>query len=186
MKKFILAAMLLVPMKVFAYSSGDAFHFGLSLFQQSVTLDGPNLSSPASTSTQTAYDLKLGYLMSSIYLGAMYTVDGSSSGGVISPTRTGLGATVGYHSNGWVIDLTYFLSATYKQVGSANDSLTGGSGFGLDVGYNFMLSDNFYLGLELSYKSYSYTKYSSGTGAETSVTNNYSGYRPMMNLGLLF
>lgn len=186
MKKLLVAALLLVPTMAFARGGGggDAFNLGLSTSVDNVTRSGDD-NNPSTTQTTTMIDAKFGYAFSNdLYLGAIYGTTSISGYTGYSPSITEMGVTLGYHSNGWILDATYFLSGTYNDV-AAGVNYTGGSGYGVDVGYNFMLSSSFYLGLELDYKSMSYTKLET-VGTSLTHNNTVSGYRPMINLGFMF
>lgn len=185
MRKFLVAALLLVPTMAFARGGGgDGFNLGLSTSIQNSTYSGDDYGTSITTTT-TAIDAKFGYVFSnSFYLGGLYSTTTISGQTGYSPSVTGMGVTLGYHSNGWIFDATYFLSGTYNDV-TAGTNYTNGSGYGVDLGYNFMLSSSFYLGLELDYKSITYAK-KEVSSVSTDRNNTVAGYRPMINLGFMF
>lgn len=176
---FVLGFIFCAPQLATAASAGyGGFMIGLSGIKFDISTDGPTLGN--SESSTTLYDVKAGYTMAnSIYVGAIYdgrtdTTNGSKQ------ERTGYGVTVGYHNSGWFIDGSYFISSSIKLAGGGE--LTGGSGFGVDLGHNFDMSSNIYIGLQVSYKSFSYAKVN---GADQ--TNKIkSELTPMLNLGVTF
>ena len=156
MKKLLMVLALVLGSSVsHAASGGSGFGVGLSYFMYNLTLDGDNFTTP-SESKNSVMDIKLGYLMSNgLYLGVLSS-SATSNDGTGALAGTGLAAAVGYHMNGFMVDLNYFLSGTQEL--SSTSKYTSGSGIGLDFGYNHMLSSSFYLGVELSYKSLSFAK----------------------------
>ncbi len=85
-------------------------------------------------------------------LGALYQND--SQGGTTSVNRTSYGASGGWmapRDSGFFVIGTYFISSNY---GDYKD----GNGFQADLGYKFTPS-KIPIGLQISYKSYSYSKY---------------------------
>lgn len=159
-------------------SGGHSFLVGLSFMQLSQTTEGPNLGTTDSTST--ILNGKIGYILSDgLYFGGIYDSRTDTTNGAKNE-RTGYGASIGYHNMGWFIDGSYFISSTYKLSGGVE--LSAGSGFGADVGKNFDLTSNIYLGLQISYRSFTYTK-----AAGVSATNKIkSELTPMLNLGVMF
>lgn len=175
----LLTAGLLIPSFGHAQSSGGGgFMVGLSAMKLDTATDGPNVGNVESSTT--ILNLKAGYTMpSGLYFGGIYdsrTDQANSS----KDERTGYGATIGYHNAGWFIDGSYFISSTYKL--SSGTELTEGSGYGIDLGKNFDLTANIYLGLQLSYKSFTYNK----AGAVTATNKIKSELTPMLNLGVNF
>lgn len=184
MKKLLMVLALVLGSSVShaASGGGSGFGVGLSYFMYNLTLDGDNFASP-SESKNSVMDIKLGYLMSNgLYLGVL-SDSSSSNDGTGALAGSGLAASVGYHMNGFMVDLNYFLSGTQEI--SSTSKYTSGSGIGLDFGYNHMLSSSFYLGVELSYKSLSFAK-AEVSGAETTVKNSAVSTMPMLNLGFMF
>lgn len=185
MKKFIFAmAMVLLPTSAMAYSGNNAgYLLGLGLYYTQSSKSGDNYSPSLSNST-TMYDLKVGYVAASnVYFGLIYDSYSYSDGSAYSPSRSAYGASIGYHSNGWYIDLDYYLSATQSVDSLTNDK--DGSGFGLDFGYNVMMSNSFYLGLGFAYKSLSYKTRESST-VSLSRNNTFTELMPLLNLGFMF
>ncbi len=184
MKKLLMVLALVLGTSVShaASGGGSGFGVGVSYFMYNLTLDGDNFAAP-SESKNSVMDIKLGYLMSNgLYLGALSS-SASSNNGTGALTGGGLAAALGYHMNGFMVDLNYFLSGTQDY--TSTTKYTSGSGIGLDFGYNHMLSSSFYLGVELSYKSLSFAK-SEVSGTETTVKNTVVSTMPMLNLGFMF
>lgn len=164
-----------------AYAVGGGyggFMIGLSGIKLDTSTDGPTLGNN-DTST-TIYDVKAGYTFAnSVYVGGIYDSRNDTTNGS-KQERTAFGATIGYHNSGWFLDGSYFLSGTVKM--ASGTELTDGSGFGIDLGHNFDLTPNIYIGLQVSYKSFTFNK---KTGA--SETNKIkSELTPMLNVGVMF
>lgn len=159
-------------------TSGGGFMIGASIMQLNTKTDGPQIgNSDAST---TMLNGKIGYTMGNgLYIGAIYDSRTDENNGSKSE-RSGVGATVGYHNMGWYIDGSYYFTSTYKLAGGTE--LTGGTGIGVDVGHNFDILTNVYLGVQLSYKSFTYTKIPSGD----STNKITSEMVPMLNIGVMF
>lgn len=157
-------------------AGSDNVQFGLSLLKFDRETEGATLGD--STEKWTIYDLKLGYnFPSGLYLGGIYSGYKHDTGA--NNTRSLLGGTVGYHSDGWFIDGSYLFSGQLDLSGS---KLKGAHGLNIDFGYNTMMSSNIYIGVQASYKSITYDKKD-----DVSQTNKekYEFY-PMFNVGVLF
>lgn len=162
--------------KAQAYGSNNV-ELNLSLLKFDRETSGPTLGD--TTEKWTLYDLKLGYVFqNNIYLGAIYSGYTDDTGGNTNK-RNMLGGTIGYHNEGWYIDGSYLFDAKLDWGGS---SLKSGSGYAIDVGYNVMMGTNFYLGVQASYKSISYSKRDSVSETNKEKSELY----PMLNLGIMF
>lgn len=159
-------------------STDSGFMLGLSVMRLSTSYDGPQLGNGESTTT--LLNGKIGYTMpTGLYFGGVYDLRTDENGGA-KQERSSLGASLGYHSGGWFIDGSYYLSSAIKIPGGSE--LKEGSGFGVDVGRNFDIAQNVYLGVQVSWKSFSYKKFNSAE-----VTNKIkSELLPLVNLGLTF
>lgn len=158
--------------------SGGGLRIGASILKLDTKTEGPNFTTIDNATT--LLDAKIGYVMSNgLYIGAIYNMRTDETNGS-KQERSGYGATVGYHVNGWFIDGTYFLNSTFKFAGGSE--LSGGSGFGIDLGHNFDIATNVYLGVQLSYKSFTYTK-TQTTDATNKITSELA---PMLNIGVMF
>lgn len=135
--------------------------------------------------TQTFYDIKLGVTLSNnIYLGAIYASDTEDVGsGDIA--RTSYGATVGYmQPSGWYLLGHYFISSEVEFSGGGEYG--DGSGFQFDVGYMFQFGNSFYVGPQLSYKTFEYGEATAG-GATTDIDDtDATDFLPMVNLAVKF
>lgn len=162
-----------------AQNSGDSgFMIGLSAMKLDTATDGPNLGNDESSTS--ILNVKAGFTLSSgLYVGAIYDSRTDESNGSKNE-RTGYGATIGYHNSGWFIDGSYFISSTYKLANGTE--LSEGSGYGIDLGKNFDLTANIYLGLQISYKSFTYNK----AGPVTATNKIKSELTPMLNVGVSF
>ena len=163
-------------------SGAGMFMIGVSSMKVDTQYSGTSFTDNGYAITEL--NVKAGYIMGSgLYLGGIYDsrADETTTGTTTTKSqRTSYGATIGYHNSGWFIDGSYFLSSTYKP--SSGSDYTSGSGFGIDLGHNWDLTANIYLGLQLAYKSITYTKH--GTVSET---NKYkSELMPMVNVGVMF
>lgn len=180
MKKLILAAALLLPLS--GWAKGDSgFHVGLGIFTANEKFTSDSLEVEDSA---TNTDVKLGYLLGNgLYFGAAYHM--STVGGTSTSSRTAYGVALGYHRGGWYFDVNYYLSTAINDFIASGANLTGDSGFGADVGYNFFVNNSFYVGMGISYKSLSFkTMEQSGTTVDFSAT--MTEMHPAINLGFYF
>lgn len=150
--------------------------FGVSLMKYQTEADGPTIGTV--DGDVMIYDAKLGYASQGLYLGGIYSGRGQEDN-----NRTAYGVTVGYHDGGFYIDGNYFIAASLKL---ASSTLQKGSGFGADIGYNWMISNMFYMGLELSYKSFTYTEVDTSGTLTDEDNKEKSEMYPMINIGLAF
>ena len=159
-------------------ASGNGFKIGISFFKLDTSTDGANLGNY--DGSVTLLNGKIGYTMpSGLYFGGIYDARTDENNGA-KAERTGFGGSVGYHNGGWYIDGALYISSTDKLSGGTE--LKEGTGFGVDLGHDFDLTPNIYLGLQLSYKSFTYSK-----AGSVDATNKYkSELSPMINLGVMF
>lgn len=160
-----------------ADAAGEAFRLGLSATKLDTSYDGPGFGG-SSENSLTILGLKAGTYLGRLYVGGVYDSRTDESGSS-KTERTGYGATVGYHQGGWFIDGSFYLSSTIK---SGSVEFQEGSGFGVDVGRNFNVMSNVFLGLQVSYRSFSYKKVNS-VEQENKIKSELT---PMLNLGLAF
>ncbi len=182
MKKFILAVLVFIPTISWGASGSEGFNVGISGLIYNIEFSGDDYA-VASEDKNTYGNLKLGYLMSNnIYLGAIYATL-SRNNGTTTASRTATGAQLGYHSDGYFLDFTYYFSGQYK----LSDALIykEASGIGLEVGYNTMVSSNFYIGAELNYMSLNYKKRDI-LGIVADRRNTVTEMYPMLNAGFMF
>ena len=186
--KTVLRAMLIpVLFTVFATTASTAAQasdniiLGLSLNRSTLNTEGPTIGTGESTAL--TYDLKIGKVSDWLYLGGIYSVASNTSNGGSEVKRTALGATAGYHDKGFLLDLSYFLTA--KKDASAT-VLNKGTGFGLDIGYNWMMGQSFFLGLQMVYRKFTYEEVEASGVTTTQENKVLSETYPMINLGLAF
>lgn len=159
-----------------AEAAGESFRLGLSATKLDTSYDGPGFGT--SENSTTILGLKAGTYFGSLYVGGVYdSRTDDSSGSKVE--RSGYGATIGYHQGGWFIDGSYYLSSTIK---AGSTEFKEGSGFGVDVGRNFDVMSNIFLGLQVSYRSFSYKKVNS-IDQENKLKSELT---PMLNIGLTF
>ncbi len=168
-----------LPEESHAASSADGgFMLGVSFMKLDTSTSGPSLGN--NDSSTTVLDLKAGTTLSGgIYVGGIYDMRTDETNGS-KQERTGFGATIGYHNAGWFIDGSYYFSSKIKL--TSGSELKEGSGFGVDVGHNFEVTSNIYLGLQVSYKSFTYTK----LNAADETNKIKSELMPMLNVGVTF
>lgn len=170
--KIALLAFILCPRESLAFS------IGLSVAKLDSSTDGNTLGK--SENAMTILNIKAGTEISDgIFVGGIYDSRTDDSSGS-KTERTGYGGTIGYHSNGLFIDGNIFLSSAIKTAGGTK--LEGGTGFGIDLGRNFDVMSNLFLGLQISYRSISYTKVN-GTEENNKLVSELT---PMLNIGLKF
>lgn len=176
MKLFILTATsLLISFPTFA--AGPGFKVGLSTQKADIEKEGATVGT--SETTMSMYDVKIGIITASnIYFGGIYHTRVDEVGGS-KTERTALGGTLGYHSGGWFLDGSYFANSTIE-VGSTK--IEEGTGYAIDFGYNVDILSSVFLGMQVSYKSFTYNKVN---GAEIPNTIK-SDLNPMLNIGVVF
>ena len=109
--------------------------------------------------------LGLGYAMGSgVYLGAIYELQTDKT----DTTETSLnqmGVSLGYVMGNGFVMFNYFAAATLKPLTTTEYT---GTGMGVDLGYGFPIASSMKLGVQLNYRSLSYTK-STTAGVETDL-----------------
>ncbi len=150
--------------------------FGVSVMKYQTETEGTTLTS--NKSDVMYYDAKLGFASEGLYLGGIY-----SARGMEDNNRTSYGVSVGYHSGGFFIDGNYFIASSIDR---GTTTLQQGSGFGADLGYNWMMSSSFYMGLELSYKSFTYKEVTIASVDIEQENKEKSEMYPMINVGFAF
>lgn len=176
-KMFLILACTLVSGSVFAQSNMTGFKVELAAMRYSTSTEGPTIGDAETTTA--IYDLKIGYIFpNGIYFGGISHTKNFDVNST-NEKRSASGATLGYHNAGWFGDFSYFLNAQ-REVGAIE--FKDGTGYGLDVGYHSLISTNFFVGLQLSYKSFSYAK----VNAKSETNKEKSEMYPMFNVGLIF
>lgn len=178
--KILCLSVILFSSSVSMAAGGDSILLGVSFLKFDQESEGPDVGT--GEESNTFYDVKLGFAASGLYLGGIYSVAGTETTSSESK-RTGLGATLGFHGDVFFLDLSYFFQAEYE----AGTVLLGeGKGYAADFGLNFPLSRNFYLGIQMSYKNFTF-KNKEVLGVTTTPENKIvSELYPMINLGLMF
>lgn len=166
----------------FAASSGSGVLMSLGLLRFESETEGSTIGN--SKGINTYYDIKLGYLIGNdVYVGGIYSSYGHDDG-ITQPKRSLYGATAGYHSDGWFLDLSYFIGGNYEL--SSNINLKNPSGLGIDIGYQAMVNSNFFLGVQGSYKSYTFKEVESSNVVVKEDNKVKSELYPMVLLGVVF
>ena len=168
----------------FLYAANDVV-LGLDLLRTAQKRSGDSFSSSTEV-TQLFSDLILGLKMEPLYLGLIYSSyeETYSSGTSSTPIRrTATGASIGYVNAGLYLTGHYFVQA--NETYNVNLSLTGGSGWGADFGYRWMMSNAFYITAKISQKTYNFTKVELGP-LRQNLNNQVTSLVPMVGLGFIF
>ncbi|MBL7543047.1 MAG: hypothetical protein JNL11_04485 [Bdellovibrionaceae bacterium] len=187
MKKFysaiIVLAVVLAPMdSVHARSGGQSWLLGLDLsYIASKTETVINGNTGTGESGTTYYDLSLGYFLGSNFVvGGIYsTLNRKNPGATVSTSTSGnaLGAMAGYvFDNGIHLTGSYFLSAT-------DDEYKKGSGYEVDIGWRSFVSNSFFVGAKMAYRSIKYTELQGSPGFESQT---HTTTLPYISLGFGF
>lgn len=130
----------------------NTFLLGLSAFYYSANTDDGTFSG---RSTNTIYDLKAGYVTSKgLFGGLLYTLRNDDLAGMNASDGSQLGASIGYYgSSGIHFVGHYIFSAKLGGFAGAYDK---GRGVQADFGYLSSVTSNFFIGVDLSYRSISY------------------------------
>ncbi len=142
----------------------------------------------AYTSTTTLLDINLGYQMAAgLYLGALYFTDtGASTNPTGATSNSGYGVSAGYMKNGWFGHLHYILSAD-KDDNTANaDKWSKGTGIQVDLGYMMPVSGAFMLGVELAYRSLSYSTNTVSSVESTTTARKTADMMPKIRFTFIF
>ena len=170
-----------------AFATEDGWETTLTFYRAASQVSGNTIGN--STGVQLGDDFKVGYHWSGFYTGVVYSTYSitSTAAGVtvVTDNRPAPGITIGYRNSGFVADLSYFFSTTDTRPVL---NLTGGTGIGVDLGYNFMLSSSFFMGFELSYKNFSFSTVTDPTGVIGVITetNVVTQTYPQITLGFSF
>lgn len=158
--------------------AAQGFMAGVGLLYTSEKTEGSSISN--SEFGLTEYNAKVGYLSGSLYYGLL--IDSLTKDyGDSTATRNSTGLVIGYHGKAWYLDAVYFISSEYQSIGGAK--LKEGSGFGADIGYNFLKdSTTYFINAQLSYKSFEYKKVAS----VSAVNKINSEIYPMLVFGMTF
>lgn len=166
----------------FAMNGGSGVLADVGIFKFDTETSG--LIIGTGKTANTYYDLKVGYVTSSnLYLGGIYSAY-TQDNGSNQQRRTLYGLTVGYHNMGWIFDGSYLIDGQLDN--GFNVLMRKGTGFGVDIGYQYFLNTNFFIGGTGSYKSYTFSEYAAGGVTTTADNKVKSELYPMILLGFMF
>lgn len=154
--------------------NGVLFDINVYYYSQTVT----NNSQTSSSSTTAIYDLKVGEVKTTgLYYGGIYTTRSSSGLSQAGTGGSAWGPSLGYIGrSGFFVQGHYLFSASY--------GTWSGSGEQVDFGYLTMPESSIVVGVELTYRTITYTKDSASPG--TTLNENITEMIPMFTLGYLF
>ncbi len=195
MKKIMLCAFFLIMSNIaqassfgrYSSSSSDSsvYRFGWSLMRYDHTTKYNGL--PATDTQENHFSTKFGYTFSNgFYLGALYesaTMFYQATGTPSPEVRVSYGPSLGYYNAGFFI-LGSYLSNTTDTLPNGS-YYSGGSGLEVEVGYNYSVAANFYIGVSLIYNSYSWSQYTQ-SGVSSNQTNTQTDTYPALGLGFTF
>lgn len=148
-----------------------------------------NGSAPATTTTDTRTDIHitLGYRMNSgLFLGGQYYSANrdlnTEPGSDIKTSWTSYGPTIGYMADHFFVMGTYHFAPTSTSgTDASKTTYTGGSGYQVDIGYNFVLNESIGIAPQFTYYNVTYTK-QSVNGVESTLpgTRKDTDIRPML------
>lgn len=198
--KSIILGTLLVSSVAFGKAGGPAVMFRPALMYTSSVSDDGKFANPNQntkrTTTRTDLIVGLGYRMANgLYLGVTY-YSGSSPqkqevGGAatydFTETWTSYGPSVGYVGTNFFVTGTYHFSpqSTYA-TSSTTTTFTGGTGYQIDVGYEFDLTDTITVGPQFTYYVASYKRYKNSVDAELPDTRLDTFFRPALEFTVSF
>ena len=193
MRLFVVFLAFLASGAVFAKGDGAGVKLRPGFFYFQDVFNGGSTSNSNAVTTTTTYtplSVALGYTFDmGFYLGGIYDMTSTESksdpGTTTKFKRTATGVTVGYMKSGWSILAHYLLSAEVA-VESATSSVkyTQGSGYIIDLGYSWMLSDMVAMGPYISYFDTTYKKLSD---VELTAKNaKFGGIYPSVALWIMF
>lgn len=134
--------------------------------------------------TETFYDIKLGYALSNgLYFGGLYSGMTRDQNDV-KQSRSSYGASLGYVSGGWFLMGHYLLSSEYK-IGS-DVTYTGGTGFQADLGHWFRIANQFFIGPQVTYRTWTYSDLKTDSGTQSASGVKGSELLPFISLAVMF
>ncbi len=189
-----ISALVLASSQSFAKGSGDGVLLSINPSYSSASDNLGDSSSANDVSiTSINMDLSAGYLMGNgLYLGGLYlsnSGESSTDGGATKQktSATGMGLSVGYMKNGWLVHAHYILSAEKDDDTSTAGKWTKGTGTQFDFGYIMPISGMFYMGMQLSISSVEYGTSVDSSGTEdTSNKRKVSGIAPKLRFTFIF
>ncbi len=128
------------------------FILGLSAFYYSANNnDGVNTTQ----ATNTIYDIKGGYVTNKgLFVGGIFTSRTDDFGGTVSAGGSQMGASVGYYGSSGIHFVGHYIFSA--SLGGGAGPYSQGSGIQADFGYLSSVTSNFFIGVDLSYRSISY------------------------------
>ena len=166
-------------------SDGNLWRFGWSILRDDHTT---NYSGQASQDSLTQHvSSKLGYEWSNgFYFGALYESSSmyqNASGTPTPESRVSYGPSIGYFNSGFFGLGSYFLSTNDNLPNGT--SFSGGSGYEFELGYDYNVTSNFYIGISLIYNSFSWNQLNAG-GSTISQNNAQTDTYPALGIGFQF
>ncbi len=146
--------------------------------------------SPGATTkhNQTYLGLQAGYIFSNnVYVGAVYNMDTIETSSAIKAKINSLGPTVGYYfENGWFVEGSYLLNATYQQYSSNSDEWNQGTGTQFDIGYIMPVGSAFHVGFQMTSRAIDFKNYNDGTTNNSNISYRLNEVYPMIKLMFIF
>ncbi|MBC7742444.1 MAG: hypothetical protein H7061_09615 [Bdellovibrionaceae bacterium] len=133
-------------------NEGDTTYVaGMSVFYYNQATESG--SGPGGHATHTIYDLKAGRASNKgLYLGVIYSSRNDDLAGAAA-AGSHLGASIGYFGRSGLHAVAHYIAAA--SLGSAG-GFTKGTGLQADFGYLASATSNFFIGVDISYRSISY------------------------------
>lgn len=175
--KIFITISIVILSSVNVFARGSGYSFSLNYFMESLQTEGNQIGTSEVTKSDMVF--KLAYHKNKFVFGGVYELYGASQG-LTEKQRTSYGVLVGYRPNEIYFDVTYYILSDYD-LGSGV-ILSGGSGIGVDFGYQIPLGSYFFCGAQLSYKSFSYSQ----TPMGSSINKINSEIYPMLLIGFNF
>lgn len=189
MKSMVHLTLVLVGLVAFSQQAQAAIAFSPTVSYLVEDRKDDNDTPPTENkSTVTVFDVRLGYIMPmGLFLGGTYAMANGSGKNLSTDTSmsgTRYGATVGIVFERFNLLGTYFLAASEnRKLGTAEWKYTGGSGYQIDIGWNFMIANMIGFGPNIVYRNMNYSKRTI-SGVET--TKNYRNNEIYPNIAFWF
>jgi hypothetical protein len=140
-------------------------------------------SEVVSEETRQPMEIKFGTVLSNkVYLGGIYNIGTrtvKTTNNENTEKLTAYGATLGYDAGGWLVHLSYYLSAELDLGTDNNRKYIEGSGFQLDIGLKFK-AWSIYVVPQIAYSSLSYkTRDTNGTEVDVD-SSDFGGIIPQV------
>lgn len=172
---------MVLPIQSWATSGYEGFNFAPALFY-SKSESKDNVSGTKSEQNVLILSLRVGVTMSGgFYLGGLYEMETTDSGST-DLTDKNLGVSAGFTSDGSFIVFHYIFNSIDEISATSEYS---GSGYGLDFGHQFKISNSFSIGPQFIYRAINYNKLKT-SGSESSMDLDVTTILPMISLGFTF